>query len=131
MLTFVSESVLTDTILSLGLMICFYYGLTAIGCIWYFRNELFTSFYNFIFKFLFPLLGGLGLWFVFFVTHPGQREPGVHRVRSIFGVGMVLVLGLGLILVGVVLMLIWRAKAPAFFRGETLRRDTPTLVVEE
>lgn len=37
-------------------------------------------------------------------------------------------LGLGLILLGVVLMFVWRAKAPAFFRGETLRKDTPTLV---
>ncbi len=74
-LTFVSESVLFDTILSLGLMICFYYGLTAIGCIWYFRKELFTSFYNFIFKFLFPLLGGLGLWFVFFVTIRDSADP--------------------------------------------------------
>ena len=36
------------------MMICFYYGLTAIGCVWYFRKELFTSFYNFIFKFLLP-----------------------------------------------------------------------------
>ena len=36
-LTFLSESVLTDTIYSLGIMICFYYGLTAFACIWYFR----------------------------------------------------------------------------------------------
>jgi hypothetical protein len=28
-------------------------------------------------------------------------------------------------------MLIWRAIAPAFFRGEVLRRDTPTLVRDE
>ena len=94
-LTFVSESVLFDTILSLGLMICFYYGLTAIGCIWYFRKELFTSFYNFIFKFLFPLLGGLGLWFVFFVTIRDSADPE-YSGSSVFGVGTVLVLGLGL-----------------------------------
>jgi hypothetical protein len=25
-------------------------------------------------------------------------------------------------------MFIWRAKAPAFFRGETLHRDTPTVI---
>ena len=129
-LTFVSESVLADTILSLGLMICFYYGLTAIGCIWYFRKELFTSFYNFIFKFLFPLLGGLGLWFVFFVTIRDSASPD-YTGGSLFGVGTVLILGLGLILIGVVLMLIWRAKAPAFFRGETLRRDTPSLIIPE
>ena len=88
MLTFVSEAVLFDTILSLGLMICFYYGLTAIGCVWYFRKELFTSFYNVIFKFLFPLLGGIGLWFVFFVTIRDSAEPGILRHRiDIFGVG--------------------------------------------
>src|SRR6185437_6007164 len=100
-LTFVSESVLFDTILSLGLMICFYYGLTAIGCIWYFRKDLFTSFYNFIFKFLFPLLGGLGLWFVFFVTIRDSADPE-YSGSSVFGVGTVLVLGLGLILSGLI-----------------------------
>ncbi len=129
-LTFVSEAVLFDTILSLGLMICFYYGLTAIGCVWYFRKELFTSFYNFIFKFLFPFLGGLGLWFVFFVTIRDSADPD-YSGSSIFGVGTVLVLGLGLILSGVVVMLIMRARQPAFFRGETLRRDTPSLVIPE
>jgi amino acid transporter len=129
-LTFVSESVLFDTILSLGLMICFYYGLTAIGCIWYFRKELFTSAFNVIFKFLFPLLGGLGLWFVFFVTIVDSANPE-YSGSSVFGVGTVLVLGLGLILLGLVFMFSWRAKAPAFFRGETLRRDTPTLIIPE
>jgi len=42
--TFLSESVLTDTIYSLGIMICFYYGLTAFACIWFFRRELFSAF---------------------------------------------------------------------------------------
>ncbi len=131
-LTFVSEAVLTDTILSLGLMICFYYGLTAIGCVWFFRKELFTSFNNIIFKFLFPLVGGLGLWFVFFQTLIDSADPEYDGTgESIFGLGIVLVLGLGLILLGAVLMFVWRAKAPAFFRGETLRRDTPTLIIEE
>jgi amino acid transporter len=129
-LTFVSEAVLFDTILSLGLMICFYYGLTAIGCVWYFRKELFTSFSNIIFKFLFPLLGGIGLWFVFFVTIRDSADPE-YSGSSIFGVGTVLVLGLGLILSGIVVMLIIRARQPAFFRGQTLRRDTPSLIIPE
>ena len=38
--------------------------------------------------------------------------------------------GLGMILLGVVFMLIMRARQPAFFRGETLRKDTPVLVVD-
>ena len=131
-LTFVSEAVLTDTILSLGIMICFYYGLTAIGCVWYFRKELFTSFYNVVFKFLLPLIGGIGLWAVFFITLRDSASPEYDGTGvSIFGVGVVLVLGLGLILLGAVLMLIIRIRQPAFFRGETLRRDTPSLIIPE
>jgi amino acid transporter len=131
-LTFVSEAVLTDTILSLGLMICFYYGLTAIGCVWYFRRDLFTSFYNFIFKFLFPLLGGIGLWIVFFITLRDSASPDYDGTGvDIFGLGVVFVLGLGLILAGAVLMFFWRFKAPAFFRGETLNRATPSLIIPE
>ena len=45
--------------------------------------------------------------------------------------GLVLILGLGLILLGMVMMLIMRAPQPAFFLGETLRKDTPVLVVDE
>ena len=42
-----------------------------------------------------------------------------------------LILGLGMILLGVVFMLIMRAREPAFFRGEALRMDTPVLLVDE
>ncbi len=120
LLTFVSERVLTDTIYSLGIMICFYYGLTAFGCIWYFRNELFDNFYNIIFKFLFPLLGGLGLGLVFVKTLIDARSPDYGSGANIAGVGLVLILGVGLIAIGAVLMLFQRAKDPAFFRGEVI-----------
>jgi amino acid transporter len=130
-LTFTSENVLTDTIYSLGIMICFYYGLTAFACIWYFRHELFANVQSFVFKFLFPLLGGLGLLAVFVVTLRDSASPEYGSGASIGGVGLVLILGLGMILLGVVVMLIMRARQPAFFRGETLRKDTPVLVVDE
>ena len=130
-LTFVSERVLTDTIYSLGIMICFYYGLTAFGCIWYFRRELFRDFYSFVFKLLFPLLGGLGLTWVFVVTLRDSASPDYGSGAAIGGVGLVLILGLGLIVLGIVFMLVQRFRDPAYFRGETLRKDTPALVVEE
>lgn len=123
-----SRNALTDTIYALGIMICFYYGLTAFACIWFFRRELFANMSSFVFKLLFPLLGGLGLFFVLLITLRDSASPDYGSGASIFGVGLVLVLGLGLILLGVVLMFIWRAKAPAFFRGETLHRDTPTVI---
>jgi len=128
----VSEAVLIDTILSLGLMICFYYGFTALGCVWFFRTELFTSFNNVVFKFLLPLLGGLGLWFVFFVTLRDSASPDYDGTGvDIFGLGVVFVIGVGLILLGVVVMLIMRARQPAFFQGKTLNRNTETLIIPE
>ena len=130
-LTFLGESVLTDTIYSLGIMICFYYGLTAFACIWYFRHELFANAQSFVFKLLFPLLGGLGLLAVFLVTLRDSASPDYGSGASIAGVGLVLILGLGMILLGVLLMLVMRAREPAFFRGETLRKDAPVLVVDE
>jgi amino acid transporter len=130
-LTFLSESVLTDTIYSLGIMICFYYGLTAFACIWYFRHELFANVQNVVFKLLFPLLGGLGLLGVFLITLRDSASPDYGSGASIAGVGLVLILGLGLIVLGVVFMLLVRARQPEFFRGETLRKDTPVLVVDE
>ena len=35
---FISEDVLWDTITTLGMMICFYYGITAFACVWFFRR---------------------------------------------------------------------------------------------
>jgi len=123
-LTFLSERVLTDTILSLGIMICFYYGLTAFGCIWFFRHRLVNSAYNFIFMFLFPLLGGLGLFFVLIITLRDSADPSYGSGASIGGIGLVLILGLGLILLGLVFMLIMRARQPEFFRGETIIHES-------
>jgi hypothetical protein len=34
-------------------------------------------------------------------------------------------------LLGVILMIIWNAVAPGFFRGETLRESTPDVVLEQ
>ena len=123
-MTVLSERVLTDTILSLGIMICFYYGLTAFACIWFFRHQLFTSAFNFVFKFLFPLLGGLGLFFVLIITLRDSADPSYGSGASIGGIGLVLILGLGLILVGSVFMLIMRARQPEFFLGETIKHES-------
>jgi amino acid transporter len=123
-MTVLSERVLTDTILALGIMICFYYGLTAFGCIRFFRHQLFSSAYNVVFKFLFPLLGGLGLFFVLIITLRDSADPAYGSGASIGGIGLVLILGLGLILLGLIFMFIMRARQPEFFRGETIIHES-------
>ena len=121
----ISENVLTDTILSLGMMICFYYGLTAFACVWYFRKQWFDSTRNFFFTFLFPLVGGVILAVLFFTTLIDSMDPAYGSGAQIGGVGIVFILGMLIIVVGIAIM-IWQAvKRPAFFRGETLSLDAP------
>lgn len=123
-----SERVLLDTIAALGIMICWYYGITAFACVWYFRRELFTSVHNAVFKFLFPLLGGIMLAIVFVISVGESMDPENGSGASVGGIGLVFFMGFGILLVGAVLMLIWRARSPGFFAGRTLSRDTPALV---
>ncbi len=129
-LRFASEHALLDAISSIGIMVCFYYGLTAFACVWYFRKESFKNFSGMLYKFLLPLLGGIGLTVVLAITLRDAFSPGYGSGSSIEGTGLVFIIGVGLILSGVVTMAIWRVKEPAFFRGETLKTDTPALVVD-
>lgn len=123
-----SESALLDTIAALGIMICWYYGITAFACVWYFRRELFASAHNVVFKLVFPLLGGIMLAVVFVIAIGESMNPENGSGAAIGGIGLVFFMGFGILLLGAVLMLIWRSRSPEFFRGETLRHDTPSLV---
>ncbi|WOF23679.1 APC family permease [Microbacterium betulae] len=122
----VSEDVLWDTILTLGMMICLYYSITAFACVWYFRRQWLDSVRAFFFTFLFPLLGGVILAILFATTLVDSADPAYSESGSnIGGVGLVFLLGMAIIVVGIVVM-VWQAvRRPAFFRGETLSRDAP------
>ena len=120
----VSTDVLTDTILTLGIMICFYYGVTALACVWYFRSEAFSSARSFLLKFAAPLVGGIILAVIFATTLIDSTNPDYGSGSNIGGVGLVFILGMVLILSGVVLMFVMRAANPAFFRGETLMKGS-------
>jgi amino acid transporter len=130
-MTIASENVLVDTILSLGLMICFYYGLTAFAAAWYFRKELTLGVRELLLKGVAPVLGGLMLAAVFVKLVIDTTDPEYGSGGSIFGLGTVFVLGVGVLLVGVIVMFVWQARSPAFFRGETLKQDTPSLIAED
>jgi amino acid transporter len=121
----VSENTLWDTILTLGMMICFYYGITAFACVWYFRKQWFDSVRNVFFTFLFPLIGGLILAVLFVTTLIDSMDPAYGSGAQIGGLGIVFILGMLIIVVGIAVM-IWNAiKRPAFFRGQTLSMDAP------
>ncbi len=126
--------VIADSIDALGVMIAFYYGLTGFSCVWYYRRNLTSSVKNFFVQGLLPLLGGLILWAVmcwsfWYYWNPANSTTHLHVLgRSIGGTFTLDVGGLAL---GVILMLTMNAVRPAFFRGETLSRNSPTLVTED
>jgi amino acid transporter len=116
-LTILSEDVLNDSVAAVGLMISFYFGITGYACVIYYRKHLFTSVKNFFFVGVAPMLGALMLTYIFVkscidLADPANSESG----NSWFGVGPPLVIGLGLLALGIPLMLLQYAKAPAFFR---------------
>ena len=126
----ISDNILQDTILSIGLAIAFYYGITAFAAAWYFRREAMRNVRDFFVLFFFPLVGGLILAAVFVKSAWDMLDPD-YGYTTLFGIGGVFVMGVGSLLVGVLFMLLWQWRAPAFFRGETLHHDTPVLVPEE
>jgi amino acid transporter len=120
----VSTSVLADSISAVGLMIAFYYGLTGFVCVWYFRGTLSSSVRNFVMRGLLPFFGGLVLLAAFLEACKQYAAPD-YGETTMLGIGGVFVIGIGTLLFGVVLMFLWRRRAPVYFRGETLSKATP------
>jgi hypothetical protein len=112
-----------------------YYGLTGIVCARWFRRELRRG-GDLLVKGLLPLFGGLVLWaflgyglYEFWQPSYGSTSwtlpfsPHWH-------IGGVFLTGAGALVLGVILMLVYRVVSPAFFKGRTLNKETPVLVPE-
>jgi hypothetical protein len=119
-LTWLSPASLTDLIAAIGLLIAFYYGLTGFASAWYFRNEPGRTAKDLWLKVILPALGGLILVAAFVQSAWDYAQPGGGETR-LFGIGGVFVLGIGSILLGVVLMIVWNALSPSYFQGSTMR----------
>jgi amino acid transporter len=126
--------VIKDSVDSLGVMIAFYYGLTGFSCTWYYRKNLTSSVWNLFMQGILPTVGGLILFFILGWSFWYYWQPvNSYTHWGIFGrqIGGVFILDVGMLLLGVILMFTQQAFRPAFFRGETLNRNSATLVTEE
>jgi amino acid transporter len=127
-MTFVSENILSDSIAAVGLLIAFYYGLTGFACVWFYRRTLTKNARDFVMRGVLPLLGGVILLGAFLKASQQYADPN-YGYTKILGIGGVFVLGIGSLVLGVVLMYVWNAINPAYFRGETLTKATHQLVL--
>jgi amino acid transporter len=128
----VSEDALWDTITAMGIMVCFYYGITGLAAFWYFRGTWFASIGNFFRRFLLPLLGGIALVVMFVKTlYDSATDPDFGSGNMLFsttlpdgstdgGVGVVFVAGVAIIGGGIILMVIYSLINPGFFKGKEI-----------
>jgi hypothetical protein len=87
-----------------------------------FRNRVQGSTKDLWQKVILPLLGAIILFTAFVKTAIDSYASDFGETAP-FGIGGVFVLGIGSILIGVVLMVIWTIVAPAYLRGETMRNN--------
>ncbi|MFF9343799.1 MULTISPECIES: APC family permease [unclassified Streptomyces] len=124
LLTLVSADFLGDAILSIGLLIAFYYGVTGFACVWYFRRELRNSPRDLLVKGVLPAAGGLMMLAAFVRSAYDMADPG-YGSTSFGGVGGVFLLGIGSIVLGALVMLFVRTRHRRFFQDGRTAVATP------
>lgn len=124
----ISENALFDSLTALSMLIAFYYSLTGVACAVYYRRHLLESVRNLLLIGIGPLVGAALLgWLlvraVIDISDPANSYTG----QSWLGVGPPLVIGVGVFVLGLVLMTIWRLRDTAFWREQAGVAD-PSLV---
>ncbi len=112
----VSENALLDSITALSLLIALYYGLTGLACVWYFRRRLTRSVRDLLLLGAGPLTGAVLLLWLLVLSVRDLADPALsYSGQAWFGLGPPLVIGVGIVVAGVVLMLLWRRRDARFW----------------
>ena len=112
----VSENALFDSLTALSLLIAFYYALTGIACAIYYRRHLLESAKNLLLIGVGPLIGSaLLLWLLVLSIRDMSDPANSYGGQAWLGVGPPLVIGVGIFVVGLVVMLVWRTRDARFW----------------
>ena len=105
----ISENFLFDSLSALALMIAFYYALSGVACIVYYRRELTKSVWNFVIIGVGLAVRALLLGYLFVEATRVLAVTGEsYSGQEILGLAPPLAIGYGFLLLGVVLMFVWR-----------------------
>jgi amino acid transporter len=128
-LNILSENALYDTISALALMIAFYYALTGLACVVYYRRELLKSPKNFLLIGVGPLVGAAILGYLFVKASIDFMDvENSYTGQEILGMGVPFVIGAGFLLLGIVILVLWRlAGNERFFRRHAFERVDPLI----
>jgi amino acid transporter len=116
----ISQNVLSDSVTAIGFMIAFYYGMTGLACIVYYRRAILRSAKSFVFAGLLPLAGFVSLAYVFYRAYIDYGTKGYaddfNSSKPWHGIEIPILIGIGGLLLGVVLMAFAWFAYPRFFR---------------
>jgi amino acid transporter len=113
----VSENALFDSITALSLLIALYYALTGVACAWYFRRRLARSLRDALLLGVGPLVGAALLAWLLVLSVRDLADPeNSYTGQAWLGVGPPLVIGVGIMLAGVAVMLVWRRRDSRFWQ---------------
>jgi amino acid transporter len=110
-----SQDVLGDSITAVGFAILFYYGFTGLVCVVYFRKELVKSWKHFVAAGIIPLVGFGVMAAIFVKAFNDYSKTGASYAAPLFGIQIVIVIGIGSLLLGVPLMVFCALKYREFF----------------
>ena len=112
----ISENAMLDTLSSLGILVAFYYALTGISCVVYYRRHVTQSVKGFLMVGVGPILGSAGLVFMLIAAIQSLWDPA-NSASGAAWVGLSPPLAIAAVMfgLGVIALLIRRIKAPAFF----------------
>lgn len=112
----ISETAMLDTLSSLGILVAFYYSLTGIACVIYYRRHVRQSIKGFLMVGVGPILGSLGLAFMLVAAVQSLWDPANSASGVAWaGLSPPLVIAAAMFGIGVLVLVIRRFTAPAFF----------------
>jgi amino acid transporter len=126
-LTLVSQNVLADSIVALGFMIAFYYGLTGLACAWYFRGAVRHGARATLTRIVAPAVGGLMLFGVFVKALIDYSKPG-NVDTALLGIGTPVWVGVGGLIAGFFAMALTRALLRTPFWQRRTEEADPALL---
>ena len=112
----ISETAMLDTLTSLGILVAFYYSLTGISCVVYYRRHVRQSVKGFLMVGVGPILGSLGLAFMLVAAVQSLWDPANSASGASWaGLSPPLVIEAFMFALGILVLIIRRVTAPAFF----------------
>lgn len=113
----VSENAMEDTLASLGILVAFYYSLTGIACVVFYRKHVTASVKGFLLVGLGPSIGSLGLALMLVlgirsVWNPESSASGAPWL----GLAPPITIALTVIVLGLIALVVGMFKHPEFFR---------------